>query len=168
MSQDFKLLQRGEDPIFDQLLTGLSSVAEHCLPSILRTLFSWYDRQGVNWLGSPMASGSVSSGTSSSLTSGVESLEKEHISMDPLVLEKRDMAVEFIFCLVLIEVLKQLPFHPGHHDLVGKIEDLAFIHFKYREGYAFFSVFSAGWHPLLFSLCNNSLKLTLLNGHIWF
>lgn len=40
-----KVLQRGEDPQFDQLLSGLGSVAEHCLPSLLRSLFGWYDRQ---------------------------------------------------------------------------------------------------------------------------
>lgn len=48
--------------------------------------------------------------------------------------ERRDLAVEFIFCLVLIEVLRQLPFHPGHEDLVTYIENLAFRHFKYKEG----------------------------------
>lgn len=48
--------------------------------------------------------------------------------------ERRDLAVEFIFCLALIEVLKQLPFHPGHEDLVIHIENLCFKHFKYREG----------------------------------
>lgn len=48
--------------------------------------------------------------------------------------EKRDLAVEFIFCLCLIEVLRQLPFHPGHEDLVIYIENLAFRHFKYRDG----------------------------------
>jgi len=49
--------------------------------------------------------------------------------------ERKDLAVEFIFCLALIEVLKQLPFHPGHEDLVTYIENLCFKHFKYREGY---------------------------------
>lgn len=48
--------------------------------------------------------------------------------------ERRGLAVEFIFCLVLIDVLKQLQFHPGHEDLVSYIEDVAFKHFKYREG----------------------------------
>jgi hypothetical protein len=62
-------------------------------------------------------------------------MEREHIALDPLVIERRDMAVEFIFCLLLIEVLKQIGFHPGQQDLVGKIEDLSFAHFKYREGY---------------------------------
>lgn len=48
--------------------------------------------------------------------------------------ERRDLAVEFIFCLVLIEVLRQLSFHPGHEDLVQYIEVIAFKHFKYRDG----------------------------------
>lgn len=50
------------------------------------------------------------------------------------------MAVEFLFCLVLIEVLKQLSFHPGHEDLVQFIENLSFKHFKYREGYVYLFV----------------------------
>lgn len=40
-----KALQHGEDPVFDQLLNAFGSVAEHCLPSILRALFAWYERQ---------------------------------------------------------------------------------------------------------------------------
>lgn len=36
-----KSLQRGEDAVFDQLLGALGSVAEHCLPSLLKTLFAW-------------------------------------------------------------------------------------------------------------------------------
>lgn len=40
-----KTLQRGEDPQFDQLLSAFGSVAEHCLPSLLKALFSWYERQ---------------------------------------------------------------------------------------------------------------------------
>lgn len=40
-----KTLQRGEDVQFDQLLSVFGSVAEHCLPSILKALFSWYERQ---------------------------------------------------------------------------------------------------------------------------
>lgn len=40
-----KTLQRGEDPQFDQLLSAFGSVAEHCLPSLLRALYSWYERQ---------------------------------------------------------------------------------------------------------------------------
>ncbi len=43
-----KVLQRGEDPQFDQLLSAFGSVAEHCLPSILKALFNWYERQLVD------------------------------------------------------------------------------------------------------------------------
>lgn len=52
--------------------------------------------------------------------------------------DRRDLAIEFMFCLVLIEVLHQLPFHPGHEDLIAYIENVSFKHFKYREGYASF------------------------------
>ena len=40
-----KSLQRGEDLYFDQLLSSFGSVAEHCLPSILKTLIAWYEKQ---------------------------------------------------------------------------------------------------------------------------
>lgn len=40
-----KLLQRGENPTFDQLLSALGSVAEHCLPSLIRALIAWHTRQ---------------------------------------------------------------------------------------------------------------------------
>jgi len=36
-----KSLQRGEDSQLDQLLSTLNAVAEHCLPSLLKTLFAW-------------------------------------------------------------------------------------------------------------------------------
>lgn len=31
--------------VFFQLISSMSSIAEHCLPSLLRTLFDWYRRQ---------------------------------------------------------------------------------------------------------------------------
>lgn len=40
-----KILQRGEDSQFDQLIVAFGTVAEHCLPSLLKTLFAWYERQ---------------------------------------------------------------------------------------------------------------------------
>ena len=46
-----KSLQRGEDPQFDQLLSSFGSVAEHCLPSLLKTLFAWFERQGIEMPG---------------------------------------------------------------------------------------------------------------------
>lgn len=118
-----KLLQRGEDPQFDQLLSALGSVAEHCLPSLLRALIAWHRRQ-------------------ISITEFKSDIKKSDIDWNligttsdlEIQLQRREAAVEFIFCLALLEVLKQLPFHPGHEDIIKNIENLAFRHFKYREG----------------------------------
>ena len=120
-----KSLQRGEDAQFDQLLSAFGHVAEHCLPSILRTLFDWYERQGVEWVISDYKVGKGDSKGKSELSLARSEFE--------FVSEKRDLAVEFIFCLVLIEVLKQLSVHPGHEDLVQRIENLCFKHFRYRD-----------------------------------
>lgn len=119
-----KVLQRGEDPQFDQLLSAFGSVAEHCLPSILRALFAWYERQMVDGGTTEMKKVDLKGKS----TENVERSEADTLQ------ERRDLAVEFIFCLVLIEVLRQLSFHPGQDDLVTYIENLAFKHFKYREG----------------------------------
>ncbi|XP_025416970.1 protein furry isoform X3 [Sipha flava] len=120
-----KILQRGEDPQFDQLLIVFGSVAEHCLPSILKALFAWYVRQiGVLDINATDSKKIELKGKNDT----IDNKEMEVIG------ERRDLAVEFIFCLALIEVLKQLPFHPGHEDLVIYIENLCFKHFKYREG----------------------------------
>ncbi|VVC32584.1 Hypothetical protein CINCED_3A005220 [Cinara cedri] len=120
-----KILQRGEDAQFDQLLIAFGSVAEHCLPSILKALFAWYDRQiGVLDINATDSKKIELKGKNDT----IDNKEMEVMG------ERRDLAVEFIFCLALIEVLKQLPFHPGHEDLVTYIENLCFKHFKYREG----------------------------------
>ncbi|XP_050432999.1 protein furry isoform X2 [Adelges cooleyi] len=120
-----KILQRGEDAQLDQLLIAFGSVAEHCLPSILKALFAWYDRQiGVLDINATDSKKIELKGKNDT----IDCKEMEVMG------ERRDLAVEFIFCLALIEVLKQLPFHPGHEDLVSYIENLCFKHFKYREG----------------------------------
>ncbi|XP_046735470.1 protein furry [Diprion similis] len=132
-----KALQRGEDAQFDQLLSAFGSVAEHCLPSILRALFNWYDRQLVDHgteQKKPAAGKEDQRGKSIMYTIVSGSVETVERSEPELMQERRDLAVEFIFCLMLIEVLRQLPFHPGHEDLVSHIENIAFKHFKYREG----------------------------------
>ncbi|XP_034942121.1 protein furry isoform X2 [Chelonus insularis] len=134
-----KVLQRGEDTQFDQLLSAFGSVAEHCLPSILRALFKWYERQLAdqgNDQKKPAPGKEDQKGKSIMYTivSGSEKVETVEKSEADLLQERRDLAVEFIFCLMLIEVLRQLPFHPGHEDLVTEIENIAFRHFKYREG----------------------------------
>ncbi|XP_075228459.1 microtubule binding protein furry isoform X2 [Lycorma delicatula] len=122
-----KVLQRGEDPQFDQLLSAFGCVAEHCLPSILRALFAWYERQM-----SDNANTEAKRVDLKGKSSEADKTDKSEV--DHYAEERRDLAVEFIFCLLLIEVLKQLTFHPGHEDLVLYIENIAFRHFKYKEG----------------------------------
>ncbi|XP_033646304.1 protein furry homolog-like isoform X1 [Asterias rubens] len=111
-----KSLQRGEDPQFDQLLSSLSAVAEHCLPSLLKTLFDWYELQNEDE-GTQRQKGG----------SGKSKGEKDYVS------ERRDLAVDFLYCLVLIEVLKQLHLHPVPDIQLNHIETLAFKHFKHRD-----------------------------------
>ena len=118
-----KSLQRGEDPHFDQILSAFGSVAEHCLPSILKTLIAWYEKQGVEW---------IVSDYKPSKSDSRGKFELSLVSEMEFVSERRDLAVEFIFCLVLIEILKQFAVHPGHEDLIHFIENLCFRHFKYR------------------------------------
>lgn len=118
-----KLLQRGEDPQFDQLLLALGSVAEHCLPSLLRALLAWHRRQISD---TEFKSDTMKKDIDWNLIGSICDLEMQ--------LQRREAAVEFIFCLALLEVLKQLQFHPGHEDIIKNIENLAFRHFKYRDG----------------------------------
>ncbi|XP_029923114.1 protein furry homolog isoform X1 [Myripristis murdjan] len=118
-----KSLQRGEDPQFDQLISTMSSLAEYCLPSILRTLFDWYKRQ--NGLEEELHEYRPRANTKS----------KNDEQQRDYLLERRDLAIDFIFSLVLIEVLKQMPLHPVLDTLVNEVINLAFKHFRYKEGY---------------------------------
>ncbi|XP_036392594.1 protein furry homolog isoform X2 [Megalops cyprinoides] len=118
-----KSLQRGEDPQFDQLISTMSSLAEYCLPSMLRTLFDWYKRQ--NGLEDESHEYRPRSNTKS----------KNDEQQKDYLLERRDLAIDFIFSLVLIEVLKQIPLHPVLDSLIHEVINLAFKHFKYKEGY---------------------------------
>ncbi|KAJ8404719.1 hypothetical protein AAFF_G00335820 [Aldrovandia affinis] len=118
-----KSLQRGEDPQFDQLISTMSSLAEYCLPSMLRTLFDWYKRQ--NGLEDESHEYRPRANTKS----------KNDEQQRDYLLERRDLAIDFIFSLVLIEVLKQIPLHPVLDSLIHEVINLAFKHFKYKEGY---------------------------------
>uniref|UniRef100_A0A182QIV4 Cell morphogenesis protein N-terminal domain-containing protein n=1 Tax=Anopheles farauti TaxID=69004 RepID=A0A182QIV4_9DIPT len=122
-----KLLQRGEDYQFDQLLQALGSVAEHCLPSLLKALLAWHKHQICD----KNIKRDLQTGTSSS--SSHHSTAKTGLDLEYQLL-RREAAVEFIFCLALIEILRQFPFHPGHDDITRQIENLAFRQFKYKEG----------------------------------
>ncbi|XP_027533583.1 protein furry homolog isoform X7 [Neopelma chrysocephalum] len=118
-----KSLQRGEDPQFDQVISSMSSLSEYCLPSILRTLFDWYKRQnGIE-------------DESHEYRPRTSTKSKSDEQQRDYLMERRDLAIDFIFSLVLIEVLKQIPLHPVIDSLVNDVINLAFKHFKYKEGY---------------------------------
>ncbi|KAM9479219.1 protein furry homolog-like isoform 13-T13 [Salvelinus alpinus] len=117
-------LQRGEDAQFDQLISSMSSVAEHCLPSLLRTLFDWYRRQ----------SGTEDESYEYRPRSSTKSKGDEQHRDKDYLLERRDLAIDFMFCLVTVEVLKQIPLHPVPDTLVHEVLNLAFKHFKHKEG----------------------------------
>uniref|UniRef100_A0A452R0H0 FRY like transcription coactivator n=1 Tax=Ursus americanus TaxID=9643 RepID=A0A452R0H0_URSAM len=89
------LVSRGLDP---RLISSMSSVAEHCLPSLLRTLFDWYRRQN----GTEDESYEYRPRSSTKSKGDEQQRERDYL------LERRDLAVDFIFCLVLVEVLKQV------------------------------------------------------------
>ncbi|XP_017345070.1 protein furry homolog isoform X6 [Ictalurus punctatus] len=118
-----KSLQRGEDHQFDQVISTMSSLAEYCLPSILRTLFDWYKRQNG------LEDESHEYRPRANTKSKIDEQQKDYL------LERRDLAIDFIFSLVLIEVLKQIPLHPLLDGLIQEVINLAFKHFKYKEGY---------------------------------
>ncbi|XP_076833459.1 protein furry homolog isoform X6 [Brachyhypopomus gauderio] len=118
-----KSLQKGEDPQFDQLVRTMSSLAEYCLPSLLRALFDWYRRQ------SGADDESQEYTPRSSTKTRVDEQQRDYL------LERRDLAIDFIFSLVLIDVLKQMPLHPALDTSVHEVIHLAFKHFKYKEGY---------------------------------
>ncbi|KAM6401847.1 LOW QUALITY PROTEIN: protein furry homolog-like [Pluvialis apricaria] len=118
-------LQRGEDLQFDQLISSRDSVAEHCL-LLFRTLCDWYRRQN----GTEDESYEYRPRSSTKSKGDDQQRERDYL------LERRDLAVDFIFCLVLIEVLKQIPVHPVPDPLVHEVLNLAFKHFKHKEGYS--------------------------------
>ncbi|KAG8452837.1 hypothetical protein GDO86_004577 [Hymenochirus boettgeri] len=118
-----KSLQRGEDLQFDQVISSMSSLSEYCLPSILRTLFDWYKRQnGIE-------------DESHEYRPRTNTKSKSDEQQKDYLMERRDLAIDFIFSLVLIEVLKQISLHPVIDSLVHEVITLAFKHFKYKEGY---------------------------------
>ncbi|KAI4794554.1 hypothetical protein KUCAC02_031994 [Chaenocephalus aceratus] len=79
------------------LISSMSSIAEHCLPSLLRTLFDWYRRQ----------SGTEDESYEYRPRSSTKSKGDELHRDKDFLLERRDLAIDFIFCLVSVEVLKQ-------------------------------------------------------------
>ncbi|XP_077578955.1 protein furry homolog [Stigmatopora nigra] len=84
----------------------MSSLSEFCLPSVLRTVLDWRRRQ----------------------------VGPEEPARGDDLPERRDLAVEFIFCLTLIQLLKQMALQPVLDASVDEVIHLAFKHFRHKEG----------------------------------
>uniref|UniRef100_A0A5S6QGF4 Protein furry-like protein-like n=1 Tax=Trichuris muris TaxID=70415 RepID=A0A5S6QGF4_TRIMR len=129
-----KTLQRGEDAQFDQVIIALGVLSENCLPSVLRSLFAWYEEQ------KKQCHLNMQKRVQQTFSSTRNDSAKQTGKLEPkpecdLAAEKRGLAIDFIFCLVLIEILQQLPLHPGIDELVDRIIQTAFQNFSYK-GYA--------------------------------
>ncbi|CAF0968774.1 unnamed protein product [Adineta ricciae] len=111
-------LKRGDDFHFDELLDVFQAIAEHSLPSLVRISFEWF-RYHIN--DDQLKLRGIKP------TSTATSAIKENDWLE----ERRQLTVHFIFCLILIDVLKQLSFHPGFD--VSNIEDQAFKWFRGNE-----------------------------------
>ncbi len=80
---------------FFQLLSAFGSVAEHCLPSILKTLIAWYEKQGVEWIISEYKPSKSDSKGRSELS---HVSEQEFVSGRPLPLQKFKVLKSFFVC----------------------------------------------------------------------
>ncbi|CAF4519240.1 unnamed protein product [Rotaria socialis] len=111
-------LRRGDDVNFDQLLDVIQSISEHSLPSLVRITFEWF-RHHINDDQLKLRA------TKPTTTTAPGFRDNDWLE------ERRQLTVHFIFCLILIDVLKQLSFHPGFD--ISNIEDQAFKWFRCNE-----------------------------------
>ncbi|CAI5444119.1 unnamed protein product [Caenorhabditis angaria] len=109
-----KTLQRGGDMYFDNLCRTLHGVSEVCLPAVLKNLLIWYEKYEETLSLSMLATG----------------LSNENRNK----LVKKLLAINYLFCLVLIEILPQVEFHLPQCDVyIKKILDICFRNVQYKE-----------------------------------
>nr|pir protein F21H11.2 [imported] - Caenorhabditis elegans [Caenorhabditis elegans] len=109
-----KTLQRGGDLYFDNLCHTLHGLSEICLPPILKVLVEWYEKYDESLC--------------LSMLSPIATPELR------LKLHKKLLAVNYLFCLVLIEILPQVEFHlPQCDPLIKKVLEICFKNVQYRE-----------------------------------
>ncbi|EYC42272.1 hypothetical protein Y032_0537g3116 [Ancylostoma ceylanicum] len=82
-----KSLQRGGDPYFDNLCRTLHGISELCLPSVINALIGWHQRMELK------------------INEAMNPTSDNRMSV------KKLLAVNYLFCIVLIEILPQVEFH---------------------------------------------------------
>ncbi|KAI1729371.1 protein furry homolog-like [Ditylenchus destructor] len=105
-------LRRTDDVYLDNLLKTLNGVCEICLPSVLSALINWYEQQ-----------------QKVSLTESGETRDRS---------VKRTLVASYLFCVVLVEILPQIHFHPTDcEQQVNFIISTAFNQISYRDPVVF-------------------------------
>ncbi|WKX98706.1 hypothetical protein Q1695_013971 [Nippostrongylus brasiliensis] len=105
-----KSLQRGGDPYFDNLCHTLHGISELCLPSVVSALIGWHQRMELKINETTVAGN------------------------DSRVQVKKLLAVNYLFCIVLIEILPQVEFHlSACEQQVKYLLDSSFQQVQYKD-----------------------------------
>ncbi|KAL6050877.1 hypothetical protein QOT17_019533 [Balamuthia mandrillaris] len=110
-----------EDPIFHQLVQSLGELSSSHVPVLIRALLNWRSSQHVV-AGTLRPLAQKESGSKMSVKEGILLLEERH-----------KLAVDYIFCTVLLSLL--ITSQPGSLDeaICTQLETLCFEHFKPHE-----------------------------------
>jgi len=135
-------VQRMDDPQFDQLVATMGQVAEQCLPSLTKALLVWHESQmsNLSYLKQQQQAvhkqqvdaAQASNANSKTLLKVKQQLLQQKLENE-LLDERKELVIHAILCICLIEVLKQLSFHPGNDELLGYIIDLCFNRFLAKD-----------------------------------
>jgi hypothetical protein len=130
--------QRNDDLQLDKLLMTMNSVAEQCLPSLTRTLLIWHESQmsNLSYLKQQMPHSefnAFSLTATTKITLKTKQLVNQAKIENEILDERKELVIHSLLCVALIEILKQLPFHPGNDDLLNYIIDLCFKRFLSKE-----------------------------------
>uniref|UniRef100_A0A0N5A9H4 Protein furry n=1 Tax=Syphacia muris TaxID=451379 RepID=A0A0N5A9H4_9BILA len=103
-----KTLQLSDDVYFENVLHTLHGICEHCFPTVLKAVIHWYEKQNE--------------------------IPLEESNDEKVYSEKRQLAVNVLFCVILIEVLPQVHFFPDScEQLIMHIVNMAFNEIVYRD-----------------------------------
>ncbi len=123
----------------------LAVPSEHCRPSQLNVLFDCYSVQmafdeaacsafqkasSVSQLPTGGTSSSGGGGGASGSGGSEGSGEPKRRAVES---ERRGLAVEYLYCVVLMEVLRQQAFYPGHDELIARVLEQCYRRFRYRD-----------------------------------
>lgn len=131
-----------DDVQLDQLVQTMGQLAEKCLPSLVRSLLIWYESQmsNLNYLKQQQQlvykqyiEAAQSSNASTKTILKVKQQLLQQKLENELLDERKELVIHAILCIFLVEILKQLPFHPGNDDLLGYIIDLSFKRFLCKD-----------------------------------